>query len=114
MFLVIGVVNNVYLIYFYGYIFYVVYVGYLEYNLISGFVGKYNSDIYCDDVVCIKKGCNKSRCIRLSWKKLMNFFIDSYMVRKDIVMVFVGGYVVINFLFDNFGWWFFYCYIEVY
>ena len=43
----------------------------------------------------------------------MSFSIDSFTVRKDTVMVPAGGYVVINFLSDNPGYWFLHCHIEV-
>lgn len=109
----IGAFHHTHPIHLHGHTFHVVHVGYPEYNLTSGFVGKHNSDIHCDDVVCTKKGCNKSRCTRPSWKKSMNFSIDSHTVRKDTVMVPAGGYVVINFLSDNPGWWFLHCHIEV-
>ena len=41
------------------------------------------------------------------------FSIDSHTIRKDTVMFPAGGYVVINFLSDNPGYWFLHCHIEV-
>lgn len=43
----------------------------------------------------------------------MNFSIDPYTIRKDTVMLPAGGYVVINFLSDNPGFWFLHCHIEI-
>ena len=43
----------------------------------------------------------------------MQFSIDSRTIRKDTVMLPAGGYVVINFLSDNPGYWFLHCHIEV-
>ena len=109
----IGVYHNAHPIHLHGHTFHVVHVGYPKYNQTSGFVGKHNSDIHCDDVDCTKKGCNKERCTRPSWSVPMHFSIDSHTVRKDTVMVPAGGYLVINFLSDNPGWWFLHCHIEV-
>ena len=35
------------------------------------------------------------------------------MSKKDTVIVPYGGYVVIRFVVDNPGWWFFHCHIEI-
>ena len=109
----IGVTKNPHPIHLHGHTFHVVHVGYPEYKETSGFVGKHNSDIHCDDVVCTKKDCDPDRCTRPSWSVPMNFSIDSYTVRKDTVIVPAGGYIVINFLSNNPGWWFLHCHIEV-
>ena len=110
----IGAFHNAHPIHLHGHTFHVVHVGYPEYDPATGFIGDHNSDIYCDDINCAKEGCNKRRCTRPSWKKeSMHFSIDEYTVRKDTVMLPAGGYVVINFLSDNPGYWFLHCHIEV-
>ena len=38
--------------------------------------------------------------------------VDSDTVRKDVITVPAGGYVVIDFLADNPGWWFLHCHID--
>jgi FtsP/CotA-like multicopper oxidase with cupredoxin domain len=38
--------------------------------------------------------------------------VDSRTVRKDMIIVPAGGYVVIEFLADNPGWWFMHCHID--
>ena len=110
----IGAYENAHPIHLHGHTFHVVHVGYPEYESTTGFVEKHSSDIHCDDVDCTKEECEKRRCTRPRWKDgSMNFFIDRYTVRKDTVIVPAGGYVVINFLSDNPGYWFLHCHIEV-
>ena len=110
----IGAYHNAHPIHLHGHTFHVVHVGYPEYNSTTGFVEKHNSDIYCDDIYCTKEGCDPRRCTRPKWKKeSMEFSIGRYTVRKDTVIVPAGGYVVINFLSDNPGYWFLHCHIEV-
>ena len=101
-------------IHLHGHTFHVVAVGYPEYDNITGFVKKRNSDISCADVNCTKEGCVKESCTRPSWKtEPMNFTINRRTIRKDTVMVPAGGYVVINFLSDNPGQWFLHCHKEL-
>jgi len=113
IFSAIGIIDNAHPIHLHGHTFHVVHVGYPEYNSTTGFVGKHSSDIYCDDIDCTKEGCDPWRCTRPSWAEPMVFYIDNKTVRKDTVMVPAGGYVVINFISDNPGWWFLHCHIEV-
>jgi len=110
----IGVYHNAHPIHLHGHTFHVVHVAYPEYDGTTGFVENHNSDIYCDDIHCTKEDCDKKRCSRPSWKTEPKYFsIDRRTVRKDTVMVPAGGYVVINFLSDNPGYWFLHCHIEV-
>ena len=109
----IGLVGSPHPIHLHGHTFHVVHVGYPEYDSTTGFVGNHNSDIHCDDIDCTKEGCNTRRCTRPSWAEPKEFSIDAKTVRKDTVMVPAGGYVVINFISDNPGWWFLHCHIEV-
>ena len=110
----IGVYHNAHPIHLHGHTFHVVHVGYPEYNTTTGFVGEHSSHIHCDDIDCTKKGCNKERCTEPRWNfKSVDLSIHRYTVRKDTVIVPAGGYVVINFLSDNPGYWFLHCHIEV-
>ena len=110
----IGAYHNAHPIHLHGHTFHVVHVAYPEYESATGFVGKHNSDIYCDDIHCTKEGCDPKRCTRPKWREeSMAFSIGRYTVRKDTVIVPAGGYVVINFLSDNSGYWFLHCHIEV-
>ena len=119
VFSAIGAFHNAHPIHLHGHTFHVVHVGYPEYNKTNGFITNHNSDIYCDDIDCKeaekpKEGCNVKRCTRPRWKtEPMQFSIDSRTIRKDTVMLPAGGYVVINFLSDNPGYWFLHCHIEV-
>ena len=109
-----GAFHNAHPIHLHGHSFHVVGVGYPEYNQTTGFIKNHTRDIHCDDEQCTKERCDKRRCTRPSWtKEPMNFPIDGHTVRKDTVMVPAGGYVVINFLSDNPGYWFLHCHIEV-
>lgn len=38
--------------------------------------------------------------------------VDSSTIRKDVITVPAGGYVVVDFLADNPGWWFLHCHID--
>jgi len=109
----IGAFQAVHPIHLHGHTFHVVHVGYPEYNSTTGFITSHNSDICCDDVQCTKHRCDPTRCTRPSWERKMEFSINSRTVRKDTVMVPSGGYVVINFISDNPGWWFLHCHIEI-
>ena len=109
----IGLVGSAHPIHLHGHTFHVVRVGYPEYDNRTGFVIKHNSDIYCDDVNCTTEGCVQGRCTRPSWAEPMEFSIDEKTVRKDTVMVPAGGYVVINIISDNPGWWLLHCHIEI-
>ena len=111
----IGAFHNAHPIHLHGHSFHVVHVGYPEYNQETGFVRPgHNNDIYCEDVNCKKENCITRRCTKPRWRtEPTHFQIDSKTVRKDTVIVPAGGYVVINFLSDNPGYWFLHCHIEV-
>jgi hypothetical protein len=38
--------------------------------------------------------------------------VDSETIRKDVIIVPAGGYVVVDFVADNPGWWFLHCHID--
>ena len=107
-------------IHLHGHTFHVVHIGYPEYNSTTGFISrereKHSKDIQCND--CQGKPeeskCDRKLCTKPSWKnnKSPSFSIDSHTIRKDTVMIPAGGYVVVNFLSDNPGYWFLHCHIE--
>ena len=115
VFSAIGLRDNAHPIHLHGHTFHVVHVGYPEYDSTTGFIGNHTSDIHCDDINCDNEGCDSRRCTRPSWAETFepDFSIDNKTVRKDTVMVPAGGYVVINFISDNPGWWFLHCHIEM-
>ncbi|XP_078351402.1 uncharacterized protein LOC144636140 [Oculina patagonica] len=113
VFSAIGVRGSAHPIHLHGHTFHVVHVGYPEYDQTTGFITERTSDIDCDDKNCANQDCNRQRCTRPSWKEHKKFDIDEYTIRKDTVMLPAGGYVVINFLSDNPGWWFLHCHIEI-
>ena len=102
-------------IHLHGHTFHVVHVGYPEYDNKTGLMGNQSKDIHCNDTSCTKEDCIKERCTRPSWSETLkpNLSIHNKTVRKDTVMVPAGGYVVINFISDNPGWWFLHCHIEI-
>ena len=115
VFSAIGIRHNAHPIHLHGHTFHVVHVGYPEYHQTTGFITEHTSDINCDDENCKNEGCNQERCTRPSWEdpERMKFPINNHTIRKDTVMLPAGGYVVINFLSDNPGWWFLHCHIEI-
>ena len=57
---------------------------------------------------------NVTKCGRGSWDSLTTpeTEVNSSTVRKDVVIVPAGGYVVIQFIANNPGWWFMHCHID--
>ena len=115
VFSAIGHYHDVHPIHLHGHTFHVVHVGYPEYDSTTGFIGNQNNDIYCDDINCRNEGCDSRKCTRPRWADTFEpeFSIDEKTVRKDTVMVPAGGYVVINFISDNPGWWLLHCHVEI-
>ena len=99
-------------IHLHGHAFHVVYVGYPEYDSDTGFISAFSTDIQCADQNCTEDGCNPFGCTQPSWRTRPAFAINETTVRKDTVIIPAGGYVVINFLSDNPGFWFLHCHIE--
>ena len=76
-------------IHLHGHTFHVVDIGYPTYDPDTGFVSEHN------------RYTNRQHTI------------TDYTIRKDTVIIPAGGWVVINFLSDNPGYWFMHCHIEV-
>ena len=95
-------------VHLHGHSFHVVSTGYGTYNNTTGSILSSSNDLDCSS------GSNTSFCIRPQWRNEseLNFTIDENTVRKDTVIVPAGGYVVMQFLSDNPGFWFLHCHIE--
>ena len=131
----LGEIDSVHPIHVHGHTFHVVKVGYPSYDNSTGFIKKksgpecngqlkvksvHNPDIECGDSCggsqCpTETGCDPSRCTKPGWRNGQppSLTINNRTIRKDTVMVPAGGYVVINFISDNPGYWFLHCHIEV-
>ena len=108
----IGVYDGCHAIHLHGHSFQVVYIGYPEYDE-SGFITAHTRDIQCADESCSEEGCETRKCTMPRWANRPAFELTNKTVRKDTVIVPAGGYVVINFMSDNPGYWFLHCHIEV-
>ena len=95
-------------IHFHGHSFHVLGIRYGQYNETTGFLNGCNTDITCGVD-------NEARCTSPTWSDgfTPNFTVDARTMRKDTVIVPAGGYVVIQFVSNNPGYWFMHCHIEV-
>lgn len=95
-------------VHLHGHSFHVVATGYGTYDQSSGRIESSSDDLEC------LSGSNGVFCIKPQWRNQseLNFTIDDTTVRKDTVIVPAGGYVVMQFLSDNPGFWFLHCHIE--
>ena len=114
-------------VHFHGHNFFVMDIVFPEYNSTTGFRGCYK-DLDCSVPEGMDPCAYAHKPNRLSsnytcnypkWKKGHRPFygnphskINPYTVRKDTVAVPAGGYVVIQFVTDNPGYWFMHCHIE--
>ena len=90
-------------IHLHGHHFQVVDIGYGSYFANNGTFRARSTEVVCDD----------DRCSSPSWgtNGAPSFTVTDKTVRKDTVMVPGGGYVVIEFISDNPGFWFMHCHI---
>ena len=115
----LGSYQNAHPIHLHGHTFHVVDIGYPEYDNTTGFIiaDKHSKAIQCEDEsYCAgKEECDSDRCTKPSWNPayMPTLSIEPDTIRKDTVIVPAGGYVVINFISDNPGFWFMHCHIEV-
>lgn len=97
-----GILNgNPHPIHLHGYHFQVISVGYPKYDE-NGIYIEQNSSLKCLDF----------QCNQLFWSTNKSFSDNPRAVRKDTVVVPVGGYVVIRFLTNNPGFWYMHCHME--
>ena len=95
-------------VHLHGHSFHVVSIGYGTYEEATGLLNDSSKDLLCGN------GSTNTFCIKPQWRNEseLNFTIDEYTVRKDTVILPAGGYVVIQFISDNPGFWFLHCHIE--
>ena len=63
----------------------------------------------------VNEAVNVPDCGHGSWKDNIQppgIRVDQYTIRKDVIIIPAGGYVVIEFLNKNAGWWFMHCHID--
>lgn len=101
-------------IHLHGYHFYVAAVGYGRYDPSTGFVVTTNPNLSCRKDESDSASFSEERCTTLHWRKghKPSIRVNPYTLRKDTVIVPKGGYVVIEFLSNNPGFWFLHCHIE--
>ena len=95
-------------VHLHGHSFHIAATGYGTYDQRTGRILSSSNDLMCSN------GSSNNFCVKPGWndEKLLNFTVDEWTVRKDTVIVPAGGYVVIQFLSDNPGFWFLHCHIE--
>ena len=95
-------------IHFHGHSFHILGIGYGEYDDTTGFLNSCNTNITCGND-------NTSRCTSPMWSEGFkpNFTTNSRTMCKDTVIVPGGGYVVIQFVSNNPGYWYMHCHIEL-
>ena len=113
-------------VHLHGHTFYVVKTGYPNYDE-NGQLNSYNKDLECrvldDDSTCeefstvsfLTNGVDM-KYQEVTWSNPIFGNIptlNKQLSQKDTVIVPYGGYVVIRFVVDNPGWWFFHCHIEI-
>ena len=113
VFSILGDHDNTHPIHLHGHSFQVVHIGYPEYNESTGAILEHNTDIQCDDRNCTLEDCVPERCTRPRWRNRPTFEINETTIRKDTVIIPAGGYVVVNFISDNPGYWIVHCHIMV-
>ena len=113
-------------IHLHGHTFNVVKIGYPSYNASNSLLNrKYfcqNEDVTCHKMHDINSTCerfitvdrNELRVQEVKWVNNTDpDFENKTYAAKDTVVVPFGGYVVMRFMADNPGWWFFHCHIEI-
>jgi len=114
-------------IHFHGHNFFVMDMGFPEYNSTTGIRGCYSPDINCNEPEGVDRckyaenSTHQGISYACNYPKWENGHqpsygnpsskIDAYTVRKDTVVIPTGGYVVIQFLANNPGYWFMHCHI---
>ena len=72
-----------------------------------------NTEEPCERFITVKgQGMNRTQTVKWANGQKPNIKNKKF-VKKDTVIVPFGGYVVIRFIADNPGWWFFHCHIEI-
>lgn len=101
-------------IHLHGHSFFVVATGYGEYNSTTGFLSRSTNAISCRKDENDLNMVDEQVCTTLHWRnnRQPSIQVDAYTPRKDTVIVPGGGYVVIQFISNNPGYWFMHCHLE--
>ena len=101
-------------IHLHGHSFWVVDSGYGYYNDSTGFIERSTNDLSCLKNQSDFNDTDNQPCTTVTWRKdyRPTTVLNSSTPRMDTVIVPAGGYVVIHFLSDNPGYWFFHCHIQ--
>jgi len=102
-------------IHLHGHSFHVVATGYGKYSNETGFLEQSTRDITCRNDENDYDTLDNYTCTSPQWRDgyAPNITFNEYTVRKDTIIVPAGGYVAIQFISDNPGYWFLHCHIEV-
>ena len=95
-------------VHLHGHSFHVAAIGYGKYDPMSGEISSSSDELVCSN------GSSNTFCIKPQWRNEseVNFTVNDRSVRKDTVILPAGGYVVMQFISDNPGFWFLHCHIE--
>ncbi|XP_060574084.1 uncharacterized protein LOC132731827 [Ruditapes philippinarum] len=97
-------------IHLHGHSFYVMKTGYGTYNLTTGKLVQNSNAINCTDKF---NYCSTAAWANSSWSGGNVPGMNPKPPQKDTIILPTGGYVVIRFVTDNPGMWFFHCHIDV-
>ena len=95
-------------VHLHGHSFHVAAIGYGKYDPTTGEIDSSSDELECSS------GSSNTFCIKPQWRNEseVNFTVNDRSVRKDTVILPAGGYVVMQFISDNPGFWFLHCHIE--
>lgn len=102
-------------IHLHGHSFHVVATGYGKYSNETGFLEQSTRDITCRNDENGYDTLDNYTCTSPQWRDgyAPNITFNEYTIRKDTIILPAGGYVAIQFISDNPGYWFLHCHIEV-
>ena len=101
-------------IHLHGHSFFVVATGYGEYDSATGFLVRSTNTLTCRPDENDFNTVDEQMCTTVNWRTGLepDTTVDAFTPRKDTVIVPGGGYVAIQFISDNPGYWFMHCHIE--
>ena len=101
-------------VHMHGHSFFVVATGYGGYDKKTGFTITTSPDLSCRKDECDNTSFSEEQCATLHWRSghKPSIRVNPYTLRKDTVIIPSGGYVVIEFLSSNPGFWLLHCHIE--
>ena len=101
-------------IHLHGHSFFVVATGYGEYSSTTGFLIRSTNAVSCLANQTDLNNVDDQVCTTVRWRnnREPSVQVDAFTPRKDTVIVPGGGYVVIQFISNNPGYWFMHCHLE--